>query len=85
MRLTDPDERQSIRDLVEQRTAHLEDSDLAVLGYDRWIIALEAGVASHHAGLVPAFKETVEELFELGLLKVVFATETLALGSTCQP
>lgn len=80
LRLTDPDERQSIRDLVEQRTAHLEDSDLAVLGYDRWITALEAGVASHHAGLVPAFKETVEELFELGLLKVVFATETLALG-----
>ena len=80
VRLTDPDERQSIRDLAEQRTAHLEDSDLAVLGYDTWITALEAGVASHHAGLVPAFKETVEELFELGLLKVVFATETLALG-----
>jgi ATP-dependent RNA helicase HelY len=53
---------------------------LEVLGYGRWIAGLEVGVASHHAGLVPAFKETVEELFGSGLLKVVFATETLALG-----
>ena len=63
-----------------KKTDHLEDSDLAVLGYERWIAGLEAGVASHHAGLVPAFKETVEELFEIGYLKAVFATETLALG-----
>jgi ATP-dependent RNA helicase HelY len=79
-RLTDSDERESIREIVEERTAHLSDTDLAVLGYDRWIAGLEMGVASHHAGMVPAFKESVEELFELGLLKVVFATETLALG-----
>lgn len=79
-RLTDPDERQAIREIAEKRTAHLGDDDLKVLGYDRWMVGLEAGVASHHAGLVPAFKEAVEELFELGHLKVVFATETLALG-----
>ena len=80
VRLTDPDQREVIREVAETRTAHLADTDLDVLGYDTWISALEAGVAAHHAGLVPAFKETVEELFELGLLKVVFATETLALG-----
>ncbi|MGB7861658.1 MAG: DEAD/DEAH box helicase [Acidimicrobiia bacterium] len=80
VRLADPEDRAAIRQLAEERTAHLDDADLAVLGYERWITALEAGVASHHAGLVPAFKETVEELFELGRLKVVFATETLALG-----
>ena len=80
LRLTDADERDVIREVAEQRTDHLEDSDLAVLGYERWIAALEAGVAAHHAGLVPAFKETVEELFETGYLKAVFATETLALG-----
>jgi ATP-dependent RNA helicase HelY len=79
-RLTDRDEREAIRGIVEGRTAHLTDPDLAVLGYDRWVAGLEAGIAAHHAGLVPAFKETVEELFTLGLLKVVFATETLALG-----
>lgn len=80
VRLTDSDERKRIREIAETRTAHLEDQDLKVLGYDLWAAALEEGVGSHHAGLVPAFKETVEELFESGLLKVVFATETLALG-----
>ena len=54
--------------------------DLAVLGYDRFAAALEAGIASHHAGMVPPFKEAVERCFVQGLVKVVFATETLALG-----
>jgi len=80
LRLTDPDERHAIREVAESRTDHLTDGDLDVLGYGRWIAGLEQGVGAHHAGLVPAFKETVEELFESGLLKVVFATETLALG-----
>ena len=39
-----------------------------------------AGIAAHHAGMLPVFKETVEELFEAGFIKVVFATETLSLG-----
>ena len=80
IRLTDVTERAAIREIAEKRTEHLGDDDLVVLGYDRWLAGLEAGLAPHHAGLVPAFKETVEELFEAGLLKVVFATETLALG-----
>ena len=80
MRLTDAEDRRAIRQLVEERTDHLTDDDLAVLGYERWVTALECGVAAHHAGLVPAFKETVEELFKRGLIRVVFATETLALG-----
>jgi ATP-dependent RNA helicase HelY len=80
VRLTDSAQRAAIREIAETRTGHLGDQDLVVLGYDRWIAGLEAGVSPHHAGLVPAFKETVEELFEAGLLKVVFATETLALG-----
>lgn len=80
VRLTDSEERNTIRQVVEERTAHLTDDDLTVLGYDRWLHALENGVAAHHAGLVPAFKETVEDLFKRGLVRVVFATETLALG-----
>lgn len=80
VRLTGPDERSTIREVAESHTSHLTDDDLAVLGYERWVFALECGVAAHHAGLVPAFKETVEELFKLGLVKAVFATETLALG-----
>jgi ATP-dependent RNA helicase HelY len=58
----------------------LADSDLHVLGYARWSAGLEAGVAAHHAGMVPPFKEAVEACFAEGLVKVVFATETLALG-----
>ena len=80
VRLTDPAERDVIGGIVLDRTRHLSDSDLGVLDYVRFAACLEAGVAAHHAGMVPAFKETVEELFSSGLLKVVFATETLALG-----
>ena len=58
----------------------LRDEDLAVLGYWEWLEGLQRGVAAHHAGMLPAFKEIVEELFQRKLLKVVFATETLALG-----
>ncbi len=80
IRLTSADERDQIRRIVETRTAALSDSDLHVLGYDQWLLGLEQGIAAHHAGMVPPFKETVEQLFTEGLVKVVFATETLALG-----
>ena len=58
----------------------VDPADLDVLEYERFMQRLEAGVASHHAGMVPAFKEAVEACFVEGLVKVVFATETLALG-----
>ena len=41
---------------------------------------LYRGIAAHHAGILPAWKGFVEELFQMGLVKVVFATETLAAG-----
>ena len=69
-----------IRATIDRRTAELPQGDLAVLGYWEWREALERGIAAHHAGLLPAFKETVEELFVRGLVRAVFATETLALG-----
>ncbi|MCU1533559.1 MAG: ATP-dependent helicase [Glaciihabitans sp.] len=80
VRLTDAKERDEIRAIVEDRCRTLRDEDLAVLGYWEWLEGLERGVAAHHAGMLPAFKEVVEELFRLKLVKVVFATETLALG-----
>jgi ATP-dependent RNA helicase HelY len=80
VRLTTADERPPIREIAERHVEGLSDADLDVLGYDAWLTGLEMGVAAHHAGLVPPFKEAVEELFVLGLAKVVFATETLALG-----
>ena len=80
IRLTDAEEREIIREIVEDRCSSINDEDLGVLGYWDWLEALERGVAAHHAGLLPAFKEVVEELFQKKLVKVVFATETLALG-----
>ena len=80
VRLTDPQHAQEIRELVEQRTAHLTDEDLRVLEFGDFLDGLERGFAAHHAGLLPVFKEIVEDLFAAGLVMCVFATETLALG-----
>jgi ATP-dependent RNA helicase HelY len=80
IRLTTPEQRAEIRRRCEEHTEGLPDDELAVLGYGPWSAALEAGVGAHHAGLIPAFRETVESCFADGLLGVVFATETLSLG-----
>ncbi|MFI6761241.1 DEAD/DEAH box helicase [Micromonospora sp. NPDC050417] len=80
LRLTTPEERVEIRRVVEGRITSIPGEDLAVLGYWEWLDGLERGLAAHHAGMLPAFKEVVEELFVRGLVKAVFATETLALG-----
>ncbi|MFP5219359.1 MAG: DEAD/DEAH box helicase [Actinomycetes bacterium] len=80
LRLTSPDEADAVRRHVEARTAHLPREDLRVLGYWEWLEGLQRGLAAHHAGMLPTFKEVVEELFTGGLVKAVFATETLALG-----
>lgn len=80
LRLTSQMERAQIRKIVDEHLDILSDSDLHALRYKEFIGALEAGVAAHHAGMVPPFREVVEACFERALIKVVFATETLALG-----
>ncbi len=80
LRLTTPEESAEIARRVAERTARFADADLAVLGYSGWLAGLRRGIAAHHAGLLPTFKEVVEELFAAGLIRAVFATETLALG-----
>ena len=80
VRLTSPEERDEIFAYVEAACRDLPDDDLHVLGYHDFLDGLTRGVAAHHAGMLPAFKQVVEELFVRGLCKVVFATETLALG-----
>ncbi len=79
-RLTTDEERERILEFAGMRAAWMDEEDLAALGFSEFLDGLAAGVAAHHAGMVPVFKETVEELFEMGLVKVVFATETLSLG-----
>jgi ATP-dependent RNA helicase HelY len=80
VRLTDATARRELRRIADAHLEALDDADLAALGYDEWLAGLEAGIAAHHAGMVPPMKEAVEEAFAAGLLPVVFATETLSLG-----
>ncbi|MFJ8231073.1 DEAD/DEAH box helicase [Streptomyces sp. NPDC094448] len=80
LRLNDDTARLRVREIVEERTSAIPTEDLNVLGYYEWLEGLERGIAAHHAGMLPTFKEVVEELFVRGLVKAVFATETLALG-----
>jgi ATP-dependent RNA helicase HelY len=80
IRLTSRVEEQEIAAIIERHVAGLSDDDLQALDYDHFAEALGKGVAAHHAGMLPTFKECVEEAFVRGLIKVVFATETLALG-----
>jgi ATP-dependent RNA helicase HelY len=78
--LVDGAERTAIRAIVDARLGGLEQADLDVLGFRQFVAQLECGVAAHHAGMVPPMKEVVEACFVEGLVKVVFATETLAVG-----
>ncbi|GAA2520510.1 DEAD/DEAH box helicase [Rarobacter incanus] len=78
--LTTPREQFEIREIAEAQCLGVPAGDLSVLHFESWLQALERGIAAHHAGMLPLFKEIVEQLFSQGLVKVVFATETLALG-----
>ncbi len=78
--LTSPEERVEIRRLADQHVSLLTSDELQTLGFDSLLAQLESGVAPHHAGMVPIFKELVEAAFVRGLVKMVYATETLALG-----
>src|SRR3954469_17191005 len=80
LRLNTMEEAEVIRGIIDEKTKDLPEPDLRVLGYWEWREALERGIASHHAGPLPAVKETGGGLCVRGLVKVVFATETLALG-----
>ncbi|MEO6411640.1 MAG: DEAD/DEAH box helicase [Pedococcus sp.] len=80
VRLITEAEGDRIRRTVEERVSALADEDLGVLGYWDFVDGLTRGFAAHHAGMLPTFREIVEELFTAGRIKAVFATETLALG-----
>ncbi len=80
LRLIGPEQRERVAEIVDGHVQGLDPADLEVLDYERFRRGLMAGVAAHHAGMVPPFKEAVEACFIAGLVKVVFATETLALG-----
>ena len=78
--LTSAQERRQINEYANERVVDLSPAELDILGFDEWLRGLSNGIAAHHAGMIPPFKEIVEELFSRNLVKIVFATETLALG-----
>jgi ATP-dependent RNA helicase HelY len=80
IRLTTAEERTEIRATALKYTESIDQEDLETLGFSEWLTGLERGIAAHHAGLLPSFKSAIEDLFQKGLLKAIFATETLALG-----
>ncbi len=80
LRLTTPQERARLEAIADAVAAGLSREDLDALEFGTFREALRRGIAAHHAGMLPAFKEAVEQGFVEGLVKIVFATETLALG-----
>ncbi len=80
LRFTTVEQRHEIDAIAESRLVDFSEEDLTALEYADFIDSLRRGLAMHHAGMVPAFREIVETCFERNLLAVVFATETLALG-----
>jgi len=80
VRMVSDEEGERIRRIVEERVSGIADEDLSVLGYWDFVDGLSRGYAAHHAGMLPTFREVVEELFTAGRIRAVFATETLALG-----
>ena len=80
MDLTNPQEKQQIQTYLDDIAENIPGHDFFALGLDHLFAGLLRGIAVHHAGLLPVVKEAVEKMFAAGLLKVVLATETLALG-----
>ncbi|RNE49142.1 DEAD/DEAH box helicase [Corynebacterium alimapuense] len=78
--LTSPEESTRIGEIIDAGVEGIPTEDLEVLQFAQWKAALQRGFAAHHAGMLPAFRHIVEDLFVKGLLRSVFATETLALG-----
>ncbi|MCZ9292999.1 DEAD/DEAH box helicase [Corynebacterium meitnerae] len=78
--LTTPEEAELIKQIADEGVEGIPEEDLEVLNFRQLRTAWSRGFAAHHAGLLPAFKHIVEKLFVQGLVRVVFATETLALG-----
>ena len=78
--LTDPEEEARIIQIINDKTSDLTSDDRIALRYDDFLEQAGAGISCHHAGMIPMFKEAIEQCFIEGLVKVVFATETLAVG-----
>lgn len=78
--LTTREERKLIHQALDELREEMSEQDKAALHFRSFERSLANGYAAHHAGVYPAFKEVIERLMQRGLIKLVYATGTLALG-----
>ena len=78
--LLKPRERERVEEIIEATSLECFSLNLESELNATLIQGLKRGVGVHHAGILPALKRLTETLFEQGLVKVVFATETMSLG-----
>lgn len=79
-RARDPKIRGEVDEVVARYMARLSEEDRNIKQVKTIVALARRGMGFHHAGLLPILKQLVEELFSRGLMSVVFATDTLALG-----
>ena len=77
---TTDDEREMIASVFNNAIAGLSDEDRALPQIEHILPLLKRGIGIHHGGLLPLLKEVIEILFQEGLIKVLFATETFSIG-----
>ena len=77
---TTPEEKEAIQAVFDNAIALLSEEDRQLPPVTSVLPMLRAGIGVHHSGLLPVVKELVELLFQEQLLKVLFATETFAIG-----
>ncbi|KAK4133175.1 antiviral helicase [Trichocladium antarcticum] len=80
MRFNAPDEEEMVNKVFENALNQLSDEDKTLPQIFNILPLLRKGIGVHHSGLLPILKETIEILFQEGLIKVLFATETFSIG-----
>ncbi|GAB1313505.1 ATP-dependent RNA helicase mtr4 [Madurella fahalii] len=80
MKFNAPDEEDMVNKVFENALNQLSDEDKSLPQITNILPLLRKGIGVHHSGLLPILKETIEILFQEGLIKVLFATETFSIG-----
>lgn len=80
MRFNAPDEEEMVNKVFENALNQLSEEDKNLPQISNILPLLRKGIGVHHSGLLPILKETIEILFQEGLIKVLFATETFSIG-----
>ncbi|WVZ26326.1 hypothetical protein V8G54_004870 [Vigna mungo] len=75
-----PEEKETVEQVFRNAMLCLNEEDRCLPAIELMLPLLQRGIAVHHSGLLPVIKELVELLFQEGLVKALFATETFAMG-----